>query len=65
MKGSFLKTLAAKGNTTCNKIREKYERNGVISIPYVTKSGLKWWEVYHDGFTKKKSLPPLTSDVRP
>ena len=39
MERSFLKTLAAKGNTTCNKIRKKYEQNGVISIPYVTKSG--------------------------
>ncbi|MDE7246454.1 MAG: group II intron reverse transcriptase/maturase [Lachnospiraceae bacterium] len=65
MKGSLLKTLAAKGNTTCNKIRKKYERNGVISIPYVTKSGPKWCEFYHDGFTKKKELPPLTADVLP
>ena len=51
MKGSFLKTLAAKGNTSCNKIRKKYERDGVISIPYVAKSGPKCCEFYHDGFT--------------
>lgn len=65
MKGSFLKTLAAKGNTTCNKIRKKYERNGVISIPYMTKSGPKCCEFYHDGFTKKKELPSLTADTLP
>ena len=65
MKGSFLKTLAAKGNTSCNKIRKKYERDGVISIPYMTKSGPKRCEFYHDGFTKKSALPPLTADTLP
>ena len=65
MKGSFLKTLAAKGNTTCNKIRKKYEQDGVISIPYVTKSGPKRCEFYHDGFTKKLTLPPATADTLP
>lgn len=65
MKGSFLKTLAAKGNTTRSKIREKYERDGVISIPYATKSGMNNYEFYHDGFTKKDSLPSLTADTLP
>lgn len=65
MKGSFLKTLAAKGNTTCNKIRKKYEQDGVISIPYATKSGPKRCEFYHDGFTKKLALPPATADTLP
>ena len=65
MKGSFLKTLAAKGNTTCNKIRKKYEQDGVISIPYVTKNGPKRCEFYHDGFTKKSTLPSLSADTLP
>lgn len=65
MKGSMLKTLAAKGNTTRNKIREKYERNDVFSIPYMTKSGPKSCEFYHDGFTKKTDLPALTADILP
>lgn len=65
MKGSFLKTLAAKGNTTCNKIRKKYEQDGVIAIPYVTKSGPKWCEFYHDGFAKKSTLPSLSADTLP
>ena len=65
MKGSFLKTLAAKGNTSCNKIRKKYEQDGVISIPYVTKSGPKRCEFYHDGFAKKSTLPSLTADTLP
>ena len=65
MKGSFLKTLAAKGNTSCNKIRKKYEQDGVISIPYMTKSGPKRCEFYHDGFTKKSALPSLTADTLP
>ena len=65
MRGSFLKTLAAKGNTTRRKIRQKYERDGVISIPYATKDGPKQCEFYHDGFTKKKDLPSLTADTLP
>lgn len=65
MKGSFLKTLAAKGNTSCNKIRKKYEQDGVISIPYVTKSGPKRCEFYHDGFTKKATLSSLNADTLP
>ncbi len=65
MKGSFLKTLARKASTSCNKIRQKYEQDGVISIPYVTKSGPKRCEFYHDGFAKKKELPPLTADTLP
>ncbi len=65
MKGSFLKTLAAKGNTSCNKIRKKYEQDGVISIPYMTKSGPKRCEFYHEGFTKNPTLPSLTADTLP
>ena len=65
MRGSFLKTLAAKGNTTRRKIRQRYERDGVISIPYTTKDGPKQCEFYHDGFTKKKDLPFLTADILP
>jgi len=65
MKGSFLKTLASKSSTSCNSIRRKYEQDGVISIPYMTKSGLKRCEFYHDGFTKKKELPPLSADILP
>ena len=65
MKGSFLKTLASKGSTTCNKIRKKYEHDGIISIPYMTKSGPKQCEFYHDGFTKKSTLPSLSADTLP
>ncbi len=65
MEGSFLKTLAAKGNTTCNKIRSKYERDGVIAIPYTNKNGPTLCAFYHDGFTKKKELPSPTADVLP
>jgi len=65
MKGSFLKTLAAKGSTSCNKIRKKYEQDGVISIPYMTKSGPKRCGFYHDGFTKDSTLPSLTADTLP
>ena len=65
MKGSFLKTLAANGNASCKKIRKKYEQDGVISIPYVTKSGPKRCEFYHDGFTKKSTLPALSAGTLP
>ena len=49
MRGSFLKTLAAKGNTTRRKIRQKYERDGVISIPYTTKDGPNLYMSHHVG----------------
>lgn len=65
MKGSFLKTLAAKGDTSCNKIRKKYGQNGIISIPYMTKDGPKQCEFYHDGFAKKSTLPSLSADTLP
>ena len=65
MKGSFLKTLAAKGSTSRSKIRGKYEHNGVVSIPHATKNGMKNYEFYNDGFTKKKSLPSPTADTLP
>ncbi len=31
----------------------------------MTKSGPKCCEFYHDGFTKKSTLPPLTADILP
>ena len=48
-----------------NKIRKKYQQDGVIFIPYVTRSGLKRCEFYHDGFTKKSTLPSLFADTLP
>ena len=37
----------------------------MISIPYVTKGGPKRCEFYHDGFTKKSTLPSLNADTLP
>ena len=50
MKGSMVKTLAAKYNTTSKKIRDKYTIDGVFGAYYHTKDGLKRCEFYHDGF---------------
>jgi group II intron reverse transcriptase/maturase len=49
---SMLKTLAGKGRTTVKKIQKKYMQNGILRIPYETKSGEKFCEFYHDGFKK-------------
>lgn len=65
MEGSMVKTLAAKGNTTCNKIRDKYTKEGIFGVWYDTKAGRKRCEFYHDGFKKKADLPPHGADTLP
>ena len=53
MKGSLLRTLASKFNSSVNKMIAKYTRNGVIGVDYYTKAGKKRCEFYHDGFSRQ------------
>lgn len=55
MEGSMLKTFAAKFNTTVNKIKKKYKKDGVFGAYYDTKVGRKLREFYHEGFERKNS----------
>ena len=65
MEGSMLKTFAAKGNTTTNKIRKKHVRDGIFGVDYTTKAGIKRCEFYHDGFVRKDEAGPTSVDILP
>ena len=56
MKGSMYRTFAAKYKSTLNKMKAKYEVNGVFTAEYDTKSGKRQCEFYHDGFEQKKEV---------
>jgi len=53
MEGSMLKTFAAKFNSSVNKVKAKYSRNGVFGVDYYNKAGKQRCEFYHEGFSKK------------
>jgi group II intron reverse transcriptase/maturase len=65
MKGSMLKTLAAKGNTTVTKVLAKHVVDGVFVVEYSNKAGKQSREFYHDGFEKKTTPSPTFADVLP
>ena len=52
MRYSLLKTFAGKYRTNVREIKRRYVRDGVFQVPYLTKSGPKVCEFYHDGFIK-------------
>jgi group II intron reverse transcriptase/maturase len=65
MRGSLLKTLAAKYSSTVMKMITKYARNGVIGVEYFTKVGKQHREFYHDGFEKNEVVLYGDVDVLP
>ena len=65
MKGSMLKTLAAKFNLSVNEIIAKYTRNGVFGVTYHNKAGEQRCEFYHDGFAKKDEALLGDIDIPP
>jgi len=56
MKGSMYRTFAAKYKSSFKKMAAKYERDGVFTVEYDTKSGKKYREFYHDGFAQKGAI---------
>lgn len=66
MRGSCLKTLAAKYNSSMMKMYKKYgSENGDFGANYKTKSGIKRCEFYHEGFKRNKNVAPEYVDVMP
>lgn len=66
MRGSCLKTLAAKYNSSVMKMYKKYSsENGDFGANYRTKGGLKRCEFYHEGFKRDKSDAPQFADTMP
>ena len=62
---SLLKTLAGKHRTYVSEIKKRYMKDGILKIPYVTKSGPKVCEFYHDGFRKQQRGYDHVSDILP
>ncbi|MCU0081533.1 reverse transcriptase/maturase family protein [Extibacter muris] len=66
MRGSCLKTLAAKYNSSVMKMYKKYRsEKGDFGANYKTKSGIKRCEFYHEGFKRNKNIAPEFVDVMP
>ena len=66
MRGSCLKTLAAKYNSSVMKMYIKYRsQNGDFGANYKTKNGLKRCEFYNEGFKRNKSDAPHFADTMP
>ncbi|MGL6201543.1 MAG: reverse transcriptase domain-containing protein [Lachnospiraceae bacterium] len=65
MEYSMYKTYAAKYKSTVSKIIDKYSRNGVFGIDYLTKAGPKRCEFYHDGFKRSGETERIQFDTLP
>lgn len=66
MRGSCLKTLAAKYNSSVMKMYKKYRsEKGDFGVNYKTKGGMKRCEFYHEGFKRNKNVAPEFVDVMP
>lgn len=66
MRGSCLKTLAAKYNSSVMKMYIKYRsHNGDFGANYKTRNGLKRCEFYNEGFKRDKSDAPQFADIMP
>ena len=61
MKYSMLKTFAAKYRTKTSKIKARYLKKGIFTVPYMTKAGLKECVYYNEGFERRKE--PLFGQV--
>ena len=66
MRGSCLKTLAAKYNSSVMKMYKRFRsENGDFGANYQTKSGMKRCEFYNDGFKRNKNAAPTFVDIMP
>ena len=61
MKYSMLKTFAAKYRTKTSKIKARYLKKGIFTVPYMTKAGPKECVYYNEGFERRKE--PLFGQV--
>lgn len=65
MRRSLYKTFAAKYQTTYKHIVKRYRKNGVFTVFYGTKSGMKKIEYYNQGFRKMDKPAPTFADELP
>lgn len=62
---SMYKTFGLKYKMSVKKVQSKYRKNGVFMVPYATKSGVKYCEFYHDGFSRKAFPCKYDPDILP
>ena len=62
---SMYKTLALKYRITMTKAKLKFTKNGVFSVPYETRTGIKYATLYNGGFTKSKRPMKANEDIIP
>ena len=66
MRGSCLKTLASKHDSSVMKMYKKYKsEKGDFGVNYTTKGGVKRCEFYNDGFRRNVNNAPDFADVMP
>lgn len=66
MRGSCLKTIAAKHNTSVAKTYARLQSEGAdFGVNYQTKTGTKRCEFYNDGFKRNKNEAPQFADILP
>lgn len=66
MRGSCLKTLASKHDSSVMKMYKKYKsEKGDFGVNYNTKSGMKRCEFYHDGYRRNVNDAPDFADTMP
>ncbi|KJR45580.1 Retron-type RNA-directed DNA polymerase [Desulfosporosinus sp. I2] len=65
MKGSMLKTFAAKYNSSVRKIKEGRMKNGVFGVEYYNKAGQQRCEFYHDSFLHENKASFKVVDTLP
>lgn len=62
---SMYKTFGLKYKRSVAKILRKYKKDGIFTVPYETKAGPKYCQLYHDGFKRKKDLSRFDPDTLP
>jgi hypothetical protein len=65
MEYSMYKTLAGKFRTTISKINSKYSHDGVFTVEYMTKSGIRKVTFYQGGYPRIVAPLPANVDYKP
>jgi group II intron reverse transcriptase/maturase len=65
MEYSLYKTIGAKFRISMPQAKLKYTRNKIFSIPYETKSGIRYVSLYNGGFTRQKMASRFANDLLP
>lgn len=66
MRGSCLKTIAAKHDTSVAKTYARLKTEGAdFGVNYKTRAGVKRCEFYNDGYKRNKNVAPEFADIMP